>query len=174
MRAQMREWFSRHGTWRSGSVLRFAMPATALVLGLFVGIGVEKRSATSPDFVASPTTGEVVAQADLARALDHQLASEPATSGPRIGVSFRSKNGDVCRTFEVSGAATNTDGLACHHAGEWQIGSLVSGAKTTAATTYQLAGSETPAAIRDALSAQISGSPFDAEAERQARDNGWK
>jgi anti-sigma factor RsiW len=173
-RLRLKEWLSKPGAAHSGTVLRFAVPATALALGLFLGIGVERRSVQSSDFVAAPATGTVVAQADLARALNEQLASEPASKGPRIGVSFRSKAGENCRTFELVGPATSADGVACRHAGEWQVGTLVSGAKSGSATTYALAGSEMPDAVRNAVAAEISGEPFDSVAERRARDRGWR
>jgi hypothetical protein len=170
-RLQLREWVSRPAAARSGTVLRFAVPATALVLGLFIGIGVERRSSPSPDFVAVAASGTVVAQADLARALDQQLASEPASTGPRIGVSFRSKSGVDCRTFELGGTAA---GVACRHGGEWQVGTLVSGTKAGSGTTYALAGSEMPEAVRSAVAAEIAGEPYDAAAERRARNRGWQ
>jgi anti-sigma factor RsiW len=172
-RLRLKEWLSKPGAAHSGTVLRFAVPATALALGLFLGIGVEQRPQSS-EFVAAPATGTIVAQADLARALDEQLASEPASKGPRIGVSFRSKTGEDCRTFELTGPAASANGIACRHAGEWQVGTLVSGAKSGSATTYALAGSEMPDAVRNAVAAEISGEPFDSVAERRARDRDWQ
>jgi hypothetical protein len=172
LRMRMRNLLLPRSSARAGTILRFAVPATALLLGLFVGIGVE-RSATS-EFAVSPVTGQVIARADLAQVLDSQLASEPQSGIAQIGISFRSKTGDACRTFGLAGTAAHTDGVACHHAGEWQVGALVSGAKTASATNYQLAGSEMPAAIRAAVEAQISGEPFDSAAELRARDRGWQ
>jgi hypothetical protein len=173
IRATLKEWLAKRAAPRSGALLRFAVPTAALVVGLFIGVGVERPFGT-PDFVTSSGTGQIVAQAGLARALGEELASAPAATGPRIGMTFRSKGGDICRTFEVSGAASTTDGIACHRGGEWQIGALVNGAKQTRSTGYELAGASTPAAIRAAVSADMSGLPFDATAERQARDSGWK
>lgn len=171
LRAMVRDWRMRRTALRSSSVLRFAVPAAALVVGLFVGVGIERPA--SSYIGPSPTSGRIVAQAALASALNDQLASQPAASGTRIGMTFRSKSGDICRTFEINGDATTTDGLACHRGGEWQIGTLVNGTRQTA-TTYELAGSSTPAAIRDAVASEMNGLPFDATAERKAHDSGWK
>jgi anti-sigma factor RsiW len=172
-RLRVKEWASGPTAARSGTVLRFAVPATALVLGLFVGLGVERRATSSPDFVAVSATGTVVAQAELAQALDQQLASEAASNGPRIGVSFRSKSGADCRTFELAGSASSAAGVACHRGGQWQVGTLVTGAKGNSGTTYALASSEMPQAVRSAVAAEIAGEPYDAAAERRARDRGW-
>jgi len=170
-RSTVRNWRTRRVALRSSSVLRFAVPAAALVVGLFVGVGIERPS--SSYIGPSPTSGQIVAQAALASALNEQLASQPAQSGTRIGMTFRNKSGDICRTFEVNGDATTTDGLACNRGGEWQVGTLVNSTRK-AATPYELAGSSTPAAIRDAVSSEMNGLPFDAAAERKARDSGWK
>jgi hypothetical protein len=172
-RARMSEWLSRHSATSAGSVLRLAVPATALVLGLFIGIGVERQSTSGTDLIATPTAGQVVAQAQLARALDSQLASEQTSGGPRVEVSFRSKNGQDCRTFEVAGATSSADGVACRNNGRWLVGALVTTAHTSN-SAYQLAGSEMPEAIRNTVADMIAGEPFDAVAERQARDRGWK
>jgi hypothetical protein len=173
-RARINEWLNRRAGTSAGSVVRFAVPTTAMVLGLFIGIGVERQSAGSSDLVATPAAGQVMAQAQLARALDTQLASEPASGGaPSIGVSFRSKSGQDCRTFEVAGATASTDGVACRHNGTWMVGALVTTAHAPN-SAYQLAGSEMPGAIRDTVAETIAGEPFDAAAERRARDSGWK
>src|SRR5262249_6634379 len=115
-----------------------------------------------------------IARADLARALNNALASQPTTGTTRIGMTFRSRSGEICRTFEVEGAASTTDGIACHRAGEWQVGTLVNGTRQSKTAGYELAGSSTPPAIRDAATNDMVGLPFDAKGERSARDTGWK
>src|SRR5690348_2858682 len=86
MRSRVREWLGRRVSHRSGSVLRFAVPTAALVVGLFVGIGLERPD--SADFIASPGSGQIIARADLARALNHELASQPSAATTRIGMTF--------------------------------------------------------------------------------------
>lgn len=172
MRSRVREWLGQRVSHHSGSVLRFAVPTAALAVGLFVGIGLERPD--SADFIASPGSGQIIARADLARALNHELASQPSAATTRIGMTFRSKSGDICRTFEVAGAVSTTDGIACHQGDEWQVGALVNGTKQSQTAGYELAGSSTPQAIRDAVTSDMVGLPFDAKAERTARDNGWK
>lgn len=163
LRVRARKWFG------SGSpALRFGVPAAAMALGLLIGVGVERTSSGVSDFGTSPS-GQIVARADLADALEHKLAADAGRT--QIGVTFRDKSGTTCRTFTTSAGTTN--GLACRYNGEWQVGALVSGPKAQA-TGYALAGSEMPDAIRNAIAARISGEPFDAAAERAARDSGWK
>ena len=171
--ARMRDWIEGTRARQAGPVLRFAVPATALALGVLIGISVEGPTGT-PGLLSSSATGSLVARAHLADALDRQLASDQAPAGTRIGVSFRNKAGHDCRTFTVEAAQSVTDGVACRNDGEWQVGALVSGPKAGPAADYQLAGSDMPDAIRGFVSSQISGDPFDAAAERRARDDGWR
>src|SRR6202043_2152483 len=64
--------------------------------------------------------GALVARGQLAKALSNQLAADQSpSSAVQIGVSFRAKSGDYCRTFALSGAVSPS-GLACRHGGEWQ------------------------------------------------------
>jgi hypothetical protein len=145
---------------------RVLVPASAaLALGLVIGALLRPGT----DFTSS--AGRLVARGSLARALDHQLASDRAArSGPRIGISFRDKAGEDCRTF----VDVASSGLACRRDGVWVIGTVVSRAPENRGSAYRMAGSEMPQAVRDAVTASISGEPFDAQTERFARDSGWK
>jgi hypothetical protein len=165
LRVRAREWLGV-GSW--SPAIRYGVPAAAMALGILIGVGVE-GTASQSDFGTS--NGQVVARADLADALEHKLASDSGRA--QIGVTFRDKSGETCRTFSVNAGATN--GLACRSGGgEWQVGALVSGQKAQATAGYSLAASEMPDAIRSAIASRISGEPLDAAAERSARDSGWK
>lgn len=134
--------------------------AATLVIGLLVGQAVD----LNPSPIAS-RDDTLVAQASLARALDTQLASEqPSNAATRIGLSFRDKSGAVCRTFEGAALA----GIACHTGKDWQLKQVMSGA---AQTDYRQAGSAETLAAAEAMMAE---GPFDADAERTARDGGWR
>jgi hypothetical protein len=114
-------------------------------------------------------TGErMVASGALARALDTQLVSEQSTSAPtRIGLSFAAKDGRICRTFENGAMA----GLACRQGESWHLVAHQS-APPGPDAEYRQAASETGAVMR--LSQELmKGEPFDAQAEREARDKGW-
>lgn len=164
---------TRPGSARDSSMGRFAVPALTMALGLVIGVGVERSSFTTNDFSLSSPNGGIVARAELAQTLDQRLASDEQNGATRVGVTFRDKARALCRSFEVSRDAATTDGFACHRDGDWQIGALVTRPASDANPTYALAGSSMPDAIRDAISAHMEGAPFDAAAERRARDRGW-
>ena len=156
--------------WRMAQALRDTffrtwIPAgAALAAGLAIGITVHP----SGDFV--PRGGPLVAQGALADALENQLASAGDTgSGPRIGVSYRNRTGQDCRTFTRNGQA----GLACRQSRGWVVEMLVS-QPPEPDTTYRMAGSALPDPIRGAVAASIQGAPFDAATEKAARDRGWR
>jgi hypothetical protein len=134
--------------------------AVGLVIGLLLRAGAD---------VTSNASGQLIARGALRRALDHQLASE--TSGrSRIGITFRDQAGEDCRTF-LNGASS---GLACHRGGAWIISIMVHQPAASPGADYRMAGSEMPPAVRDAVTTTIAGEPFNAQAERAARDSGWK
>jgi hypothetical protein len=119
--------------------------------------------------------GRLVAQAGLDEALTNQLASEQTGSAPvQIGVSFRAKSGELCRTFSIRQAET-LSGLACREAGAWNVRVLAHAeGGSTQPGNYRQAGSEMPAAVRAAVDADIADEPLDAAAEAAAQKNGWK
>jgi hypothetical protein len=156
--------------WILGQKLAPWMPGNwigvgaALAVGLAIGIVLQPAG----NFVSSG--GQTLAQGRLADALDHQLASAGYDgSGARIGISFRDRSGHECRTFDEG----RQSGLACHQAAGWHIAILMD-RPIEPAGAYQMEGSELPEAVRQAVMTRIQGLPFDAAAERAARDRGWK
>jgi hypothetical protein len=145
--------------------------AASMIIGFGLGYGARHQS-SSP--LIRGAGGAVVAGADLAQALSHQLTAEQSPAAAvKIGVSFLAKTGDYCRTFSFSGAASPS-GLACHHGQEWQIEALsrpIGAAENSA--PYRTAGSEMPPAILKAVEDQISGEPLDPAAETAARNAEW-
>lgn len=119
--------------------------------------------------------GRLLAQGGLDRALTQQLASEQTSDAPvSMGVSFRSKAGDYCRTFVLEGEPA-LGGFACHEAGEWRVHTLARIDDANAGVgSYRPAASSLPPAVLSAVEAQIVGEPLDANAEAQAQKNGWK
>jgi hypothetical protein len=119
--------------------------------------------------------GQLPASGALARALTGQLASSQPPGAPvQIGVSFRARNGDYCRTFVLRDESALA-GLACraHHA--WRLEVLAhSPAQPAAAAGYRPAGSALPASVTHTLDELIAGEPLDAGAEAAARQRGWQ
>lgn len=161
--------------WREFFTWNVIGPAAAtLAAGLLVAIAVERVSPEQGPFVRSSENGRILAQGELARALDSQLASSAQTGPVRIGLSFRSKQGQDCRTFEWISAAVSTSGVACHAGADWHVAALATAARqANDQVTYQMVGAEMPQAIRSTVSTMISGQPFDAADERAARSHRW-
>lgn len=149
-------WFGQGG--------RYAAIAASLVAGLVAG----QFLSLAPSGPIGEKGGAVVAQGDLARALDTQLAS--AESGPyRIGVSFRDGGQRYCRTFTGQAGA----GIGCHGDGGWTLERFVAGAPGTATGPYRQAGTAS-ADILAAAQDMMAGDPLDAAAERAAAARGWR
>jgi hypothetical protein len=157
-------WRWRLFAGRRGFGLPSLLPAgAALLAGLVLGITMR------PAGDLALLHGEMLARGALAQALDTRLASAGYDGeGPRIGISFRDHDGSACRTF----ASGHQAGLACHRSGDWVVTTLVTQASESG-RAYRMAGSEMPEAVRRAVEVSIQGEPFDAQAEAQARANGW-
>lgn len=139
--------------------------AASLVVGIFAGRMVLPAN-------QGPVTmrgGALVAHGTLAHSLDTQLASaQPGDAAVRIGVSFRDREDRFCRTFDAGAVS----GVACRGEEGWML-------PFTAASGGAAGGQYRQAASGDALvmgaaEAMMAGEPLDAEAERKARDHGWK
>lgn len=114
--------------------------------------------------------GRLLAEGRLAEALETQLASsQPADAATRIGVSFAARDGRLCRTFESSDLA----GLACRESGGWELVTTARPGGGGGQGEYRQAESGT-ALVMQASQELMAGEPFDAEAERRARDRGWR
>jgi hypothetical protein len=151
--------------WRTAGTI-----AASLIAG--VGLGFFMWGPTESPLVRS-AGGALVARGQLAQSLSNQLSAEQSHSSPvQIGVSFRAKSGDYCRTFALSGAVSPS-GLACRHGGEWQIQALTQDPGTTGDSGYRTAGSPISAAILKSVEEQIAGEPLDQAGERAARQRRW-
>lgn len=137
----------------------WAAIAATLVVGVLAGRMIE------PSAPIATQDGALVAQGELARTLDTQLAS---ASG-EVGLSFRNRDGDYCRTFRSDGVA----GLACREADGWSVRMAMS-TGPAAVGDYRMAASETPPEVLRAVEAMIAGPPLDTEAEAAARARGWR
>lgn len=127
----------------------------------------------SPELI-SENHGDLVAAGALAEALTAQLASQQSPAAAvQVGISFRSKRGSYCRTFrvhETAGAA----GIACHENDRWAVQVLARDDSTAQPQgQYRQAASALPATVLRAVDESIAGDPLDANAEAQARANGW-
>ena len=136
--------------------------------GAFAGILLGKTGPEGAAPAIAGTGGQLVAQGELADALDRQVGG--AGGGPaRVGVSFAARGGGYCRGFVYGSSA----GLACREGREWRIPVL---SETTPQLEggYRQAGSALPPAVLDAIDARIDGAPLDAAGEEAARRRGWE
>lgn len=158
----------RFAALRRGYVWSGAIAAATLALGIVIGTQVP-----SGGDIAS-VGGVLTAKGSLAKALSNDLSGSPTqVAQATIGLSFRDKSGQYCRSFQTAGAAP-VAGVACNAAGSWQIAALARHAPPANTGAYEQAGSEMPDAVRDAVEGMIAGEPLDAAAERKARDAGWR
>jgi hypothetical protein len=143
----------------------FAALAATLLLGLALG-----RTLLVP--AGGPIgvdNGALVAQGALADALERQLASaQSADAATRIGLSFATADGRLCRTFDSPPAS----GLACRGDSGWQLVMTAAGAGASRGD-YRQAGGGSPL-VAQAAQEMMAGEAFDAAAERRARDSGWR
>lgn len=143
---------------------KWAAMAAALVFGL--ALGVLLRAPGNAPFEVKG--GGVYAAASLNQALDTQLASEPAASNVRIGLTFRDKAGGICRSFTAGSSA----GLACRDKGRWRVRGIFD-APEGQSSEYRMAAGMNPS-LSALLDATIASGPLDAEQERAAKQSGWR
>ena len=151
---------------------RFGLPSAAqwvamaatLVVGLVTGSMID----IGPSTPVRTESGYLLASTELENALDSRLASVPAATGPRIGLTFRDQTGSICRSFS-DGAA---QGLACRDGTSWRLRGLIQGADEPTGE-FRMAAGAAPA-LAALIDSTISGEPFDAVAERRAQAQGWR
>ena len=139
----------------------------AMAATLAIGILVGTRVPHGGEGPVQMQGGKLYAAAALNNALDTQLASAPG-GDVRIGVTYRDQAGEICRSF----TATAASGLACRTGGRWRMKGLFA-APEGQANDYRMAAGMDPnlAALVDST---IASEPFDAAAEKAARDKGWR
>jgi hypothetical protein len=158
---------ARRWTWPQWTAV-----AASLMVGVIAGRLVLVPAATGPIVMRG---GHVVAASTLAHALSDQLAAnQPAAGAVRVGVSFRSKSGQYCRTFAWQ-QTTALAGLACRAADGWEVSVLArTQSPLTDSGSYRQAASSMPPAVIAAVGDLIAGEPLDAQSEAAARAKHWQ
>jgi len=139
--------------------------AASLAGGLIIGLGAMSGRG---ELIAATEDG-LSARGVLQAALNTQLAVEDG-GAVRVGLSFRNRDGEYCRTFALT--QQDVAGLACREQSGWQV--AMTSAYTPQGGDIRQAGSETPPEILAAVDAMIAGDVLDADAERAAREEGWR
>jgi hypothetical protein len=143
---------------------QWAAMAATLAMGIVAGQFVGDRSGAPIE----SRDGMLVAAASLDRALDAQLASADGNGRVRVGLTFRARDGGICRSFTDGGA----NGLACRDGQDWRVEGLFA-APEGQQGDYRMAAGEDPR-LAALIDEHIAGEPFDAAAERAARDGNWR
>jgi hypothetical protein len=154
---------------RLRSRLPLAM-AASLLLGVALGYLGWHGSGV---LMQAGASGGLTASAGLAEALSNQLSADrPPGSAAITGLSFRTKAGNYCRTFSLTGNASS--GLACREGNSWKIKALAQAPRmpSDSADFRQAASADVPA-IRAAVEESIDGEPLDRAGEIAARRQGW-
>jgi hypothetical protein len=145
----------------------------ALAASLALGVGLGFLAWHGPDGLIQPGSGGgLVANAALAEILSSQLSDDRSPARVAVAhLSFRSKSGDYCRTFSLTGSGS---GLACREGSDWKIKALAESPRApTNSGNFRTAASEDSPAIRAAVEASIDGEPLDHTGEVAARQAGW-
>lgn len=141
---------------------RWAVPgaiAASLLVAVLVGRDIDR-----PSGVADRSDALALSR-PIAAALDRQLSGEPGAV--RVALSFRNRDGDLCRSFTASHLA----GVACRANSGWQL-RYASPATTAQGGDYRMAGGD-DAEMRF-IQGAMAGEPLDQGAEIAARGKGWR
>jgi hypothetical protein len=162
--------FGARAAGREGRRAPFGLPqwaamAATLALGLLAGNLIGRDGGDTPLAV---DRGQLVAAASLGHSLDTALASSPGNEGVRIGLTFRTANGNVCRSFQQASAS----GLACRDGERWRIKALFQGSEGQS-SDYRMAAGQDPR-LAELIGQTIAGEPFDAAQEKEALEKGWR
>ena len=151
---------------RTWSWPQWAAIAASLLIGVLAGRSELQRE--EPGMFATSKDG-IVATGDLSAALSDQLSGTAPNEHVRIGLSFRSKAGNYCRSFAAGVAA----GFACRENEQWRVRALSEPGAHTAGGEYRMAGSELPPAVLTAIDDVMEGEALDRPQELEARERGW-
>ncbi|MBM0171198.1 anti-sigma factor [Altererythrobacter sp. C41] len=113
--------------------------------------------------------GAGYADPQLAAVLDSRLVAEQVPGADtRVLLSFRAQGGEFCRVFSGEGGG----GIACRDGDGWRLEALGEGS-AGAATDYRMAGASDADLLARAQD-MAQGPALDAEAEAEAKANGWR
>jgi hypothetical protein len=172
VRAERRRRTERHRVLQPQRILI----AACVLGGLLVG-AVCERLVGGGGTLTAWQDGALVARGALADALNHQLRDQTLPGSDfHVGMSFRSRSGNYCRTFSGSDGPALT-GLACHQQDQWRIVTLVSpqqGAAAPRVASSQRAADSGSSLLQQSVRERIAGQPLDAQAEERARRGDWR
>jgi hypothetical protein len=146
--------------------------AASLLIGVLGGRALLQQPDRGTGLIVAGVDGRVIAGGALAQALSEQLSSRDG-SGVDIGLSFRAKSGEYCRTFGAR-ASNPVVGFACRDAEVWRIDMLSSAPRAESGSDYRMASTQLPAPIVQAIAERMQGEALDADEEAVARQHRWR
>jgi hypothetical protein len=144
---------------------QWAAMAATLVVGILVGSTLLGERGASPVEIRG---NKIYAAAQLDDALERQLASAGPAAGVRIGVTFRDRDGAICRSFTDA----RSTGLACRDGDDWRVKALLAAPEGQSSDHRMAAGADP--ALADLIEATMTGEAFDAGQEQSAKARGWR
>lgn len=148
-------------SWREWGAI-----AASIIIGILVG-----RTALQParsDLFATSAAG-IVARGELSRELTDQIGGAKQLGNVLIGLTFRDREGQYCRTFVTTSAA----GFACREDNTWKVRALNEHAPGPRSGEYRMAGTGLPPAVLTAVEETMTGDALDREQEQAARARDW-
>jgi hypothetical protein len=142
------------------------------LIGILAGRALLPPSDGQLGLITAGVDGRVIASGVLAQALSEQLSSQDGTDID-IGLSFRTKSGEYCRTFGAR-AANPVVGFACRDAEVWRVDMLSTAPRAQASGAYRMASTQLPAPIVQAIAERMRGEALDADEEAAARQRRWR
>jgi len=146
--------------------------AASLLIGVLAGRALLPQSGGERGLITAGLDGRVIASGALAQALSEQLSSQDGTNID-IGLSFRAKSGEYCRTFGAR-APNPVVGFACRDAEVWRIDMLSTAPRAESGRGYRMASTQLPAPIVQAIAERMQGEALDADEEAIARQRRWR
>lgn len=149
------------------------IPTAALAAGIALGVVLAGSFGIGTDMRSD--NGSLIAQGEFAQTLTTALSGQDNAGLARIariGASFWSKNAVFCRTFATGTSAPNAlAGIACRDRGAWRI---VAASALAPGDIGERDSFLLPASVRGVMENLIVGEPLSSDAERQARNQGWR
>ena len=147
---------------------------TSIAASLLIGVlaGRAMLGGENSGLIATGSDGRIVASGPLAQALSEQLSAEDG-SAIDIGLTFRNKSGEYCRTFGARGVSAVV-GFACRDAETWRVDILSTAPHTQAGGDYRMASTQLPAPVVQAIAERMQGEALDADEEAIARQRRWR
>lgn len=156
--------------------------AAVLVLGAGIGIGnmmFNSGNTSTSHYASTMQYGPVSTSSSLAQILNHgAMAVKHALPDDHAAhvtpvLSFRHKDGRLCREFTASKADSTNRAVACFDQQQWQIVLTAQGQQSALENEYETASAITPSAFEKQVRNMMEGDPLSIAQEGVLRKRGW-